>query len=160
MRRSLGIILALGLLLCSQVNAMQAPQREEVIIPGRSVAQLRLGDPVPANREFWAKRQISWTAEKGNLVRIEVRSPQYLLEGSWIGVDRSTLDDVLRFYGSATSTREQGRDLVVRYDLYGLEFAIGRSKNRVKLIAVFPPQERKLNKELFKQQLQQYWQKK
>jgi hypothetical protein len=160
MPKSARIIILLGLLICSQARAMEPQTAEALISPGKGVAQLRLLGPVPDHPDVWAKRQISFQSQNGRLMRIEVVSPSYPLEGSFIAVGRSSLDDVLRFYGDPPSVREQGPDLIVRYDVSGLEFAIDRRTNRVRLIAVFPPTQRQPDPQLLRKQLEKLWEKK
>lgn len=131
--------------------------RKSFIRPGTSVAGIRLNDPMPkpADQPILRQLGIELKADGDRIERIDISSPRYVLEGSWLSVGESNMYDVLKFYGTEVKKEKDGSDILMTYGSYGLKFTIDNDSKVVRKITIFRPQ-LKLDPKLILKQFKEY----
>jgi hypothetical protein len=145
---SLILVATLTLLIAGYGLAMDNPVSSVLIRPGKGVADLQLNDPVPHNEkkrsewvDIWKNRNVRIELNTANTLinRIAIRSPRYFIEGNRIGVYRSHISEVQKFYGSVSISNRA----ILSYPFYGVEFKYDPVTKKVLEIIIFPPERKK-----------------
>jgi hypothetical protein len=106
------------------------------IVPGKGVAGFSIGGYYSKNEK--EINGIRLTVTNNRIVRIEINSSRYMLQGSWLRVSKNKKREVLRFYGEARILRE-GNQLRLNYPYDGISFTIEAKSDLISKISIFAP---------------------
>lgn len=127
------------------------PANAGTIFPGERVDEFRVTERKCPQGSRGGVPFGSCKEEEGGGVKLTVTSPDFAVVGSQLRVNRSTLEDVVRYFGKGDLTTS-GETLVMSYRAEGIEFEVNRETVRVKAISIFPPvRDAKIPKEQFPQ---------
>ena len=119
--------------------------KENEIVPGEGIADVKLNQHVPLNpteMQTWRQKMkkrgidVEISDKAPQVTKINILSPNYPITGNRIRVDKSRLEDIIRFYGGGKK-RFFRDEIVMSYPDSGIEFAIDSRSLVIKRISVF-----------------------
>jgi hypothetical protein len=127
------LFLLLGLIDVDTVGSAE----QSSIIPGKGAAGYRIGDPQPES----IKPGVTLLPISGEFIEmIEIDSPLYFLEGSWLRVKEHTREDIIRFYGKP---EEKGGPSTLSYPYRGISFVVDGQTALISKIIIYSPKVKK-----------------